>query len=174
MTVNPIIRQGRGGVGNYKHQNNQKSISSFSSAQRNAGTGYFVRDANAPLLLSFNNPNAGADRLNDHKQGDKIWNKFLASDKVNPEYRQRYVRVNPELFSALPKFADVSRMDDLERETAEVLQQNPSTILEVAHRLIASTFFFERDSSSLKQTPSGFTCTGINTPLFTTKPPLSF
>jgi hypothetical protein len=155
-----VIRQGRGGVGNYKHKGNSKSISSNSAAQRNQATGYFVRNPNTPLLLSFNNPNTGAEKHNDHRQGDRVWNRFLASNNVQEQDRKRYMRVNPELFSELPKFADVSKMEDLERDTLEVIRQNPSMILEATHRLVASTFFFERDASSIKQTASGFTCTG--------------
>ncbi|KAI0137141.1 hypothetical protein BJ170DRAFT_573205 [Xylariales sp. AK1849] len=133
---------------------------SSSSSTKNASTGYFVRDPRTPMLLSFNNPSAGAERSTDRRQGDQAWNTFLTGGAVDKAHRSRYLRVNPELFSELPKFADVSKMDDLECEVEEVLHQNPGVVLEAAHRLVASTFFFERDPASVKQTASGFTCTG--------------
>ncbi|KAI1842756.1 hypothetical protein JX266_011077 [Neoarthrinium moseri] len=155
-----VLRQGRGGAGNYKVRNNN-SNPSYTTSTRNPGTGYFHRDPRTPMLLSFNNPSVGAERSNDHRQGDTVWDKFMHQrGSMEESTRKKYLRINPELFSELPKFADVSRIDELERETEDVLRQNPGVIREAAHRLVASTFFFERDAGSVKQTHSGYTCTG--------------
>lgn len=78
--------------------------------------------------------------------------------------RRRYMRICPEFLTKLPKFDDVQRMESIEQETAEALRQNHQDIIEAAHRLVASTFFFEKDAGSVKQTASGYTCTGTPPP----------
>ncbi|KAI0392820.1 hypothetical protein F5Y17DRAFT_337492 [Xylariaceae sp. FL0594] len=182
-----VIRQGRGGMGNYKRQAGSSSQNSNSRGGPATG-GYIVRsNPQAPMLLSFNNPIAGqTERLNrDQRQSERTWSRFLATHVGPPpsshtnnnnnrtrksssattasysaSIRQRYQRICPEFISKLPRFDDVGKLDDLERETVEVLRQNPAELVEIAHRLVASTFFFEKDVSSVKQTSSGFTCTG--------------
>jgi hypothetical protein len=157
------VRQGRGGAGNYKVHGNANTSSATSASKLNAG--YFHRDPRTPMLLSFNNPSAGAERSNDYRKGETMWNKYMAQGMVSEADRSRYMRVNPELFSELPKFADVTKMDELEQQTEEAIRRNPGIILEAVHRLIASTFFFERDPGSVKQTTDGYTCTGMTPPL---------
>ncbi|KAK6835070.1 hypothetical protein PG987_009764 [Apiospora arundinis] len=152
-----IIKQGRGGAGNYKRQNLSRSASSDLSAQASATSGYLVRNPNAPLLVTFNNPQSGAQRLTNTGGATTL-------PVVGP--RRRGARPPPvhahlpEFSAKLPKFDEVQRMDELERETERLLRQNPGEVTEVAHRLVASTFFFEKDAGSVKQTASGFQCTG--------------
>jgi len=177
-----VIRQGRGGMGNYKRQG--PSQNSNNSGNKGTASGYIVRNnPQAPMLLSFNNPISGqTERLNnDQRLSERTWSRFLATHVAPPSrnnndnsknrknsksssassLRQRYRRICPELISKLPRFDDVSKLNDLEREAQEVLRQNPAELVEIAHRLVASTFFFEKDVSSVKQTASGFTCTGV-------------
>ncbi|KAI0179862.1 FabD/lysophospholipase-like protein [Hypoxylon sp. FL1284] len=158
-----VIRQGRGGAGNYKRQNTFGSTYTEEVSQGTETSGYVVRDPKTPMLVSFKNPvPSQADRLNDQRQSDRTWNRFMSKGalKDNKEIRHRYMRICPELLAKLPKFDDVQRMEALESETAAVLRQNHHEILEVAHRLVASTFFFEKDAGSVKQSSSGFSCTG--------------
>ncbi|KAK5631118.1 hypothetical protein RRF57_006833 [Xylaria bambusicola] len=156
-----VIRQGRGGMGNYKRQNPSGSTTSDSLGHKNAASGYIVRNPQAPMLLTFNNPIAGqTDRLYDQRLSEKIWGNFLTTHvSRRTSVRRRYRRVCPELFSKLPKFDDVAKLDDVEREAREVLRQNSAELVEIAHRLVASTFFFEKDIASVKQSSFGFTCT---------------
>lgn len=158
-----VLRQGRGGAGNYKVRGNTQTSSM--DAGRNGNTGYFHRDPRTPMLISLNNPSAGAERSNDHKQGDAIWNKYTSLHVTSDVDRSRYVRLNPELFKEMPKFSDVSKIDDLERQTEESIRRNPGVIMEAVHRLIASTFFFEKEAGSTKQTKEGYTCTGTMKPM---------
>ena len=58
---------------------------------------------------------------------------------------------------------DVAKLDEVEQEAREVLRQNLAELIEIAHRLVASTFFFEKDVASVKQNAQGFTCTGKRT-----------
>ncbi|KAI0871339.1 hypothetical protein GGS24DRAFT_492309 [Hypoxylon argillaceum] len=157
-----VIRQGRGGMGNYKRQNPQGPASPDPFSYRAAVRGYIVRNPQAPMLVTFNNPIAGqTDRLNDPRISERTWNSFLSTHVSHKaSIRQRYRRICPELFSKLPKFDDVTKLDDVEREAQDVLRQNSAELVEIAHRLVASTFFFEKDMASVKQKSSGFTCTG--------------
>lgn len=159
-----VIRQGRGGMGNYKLKNPSGSPSQGHVGPRTSSSKYIVRNPQAPMLLSFNNPISGqTDRLNDQRLCEKTWSRFLSLYvPKKPTVRQRYKRICPELFSKLPRFDDVSKLDDLESEAQEVLRQNSAELVEVAHRLVASTFFFEKDMASVKQKASGFTCTGTS------------
>ncbi|KAH6656249.1 hypothetical protein BKA67DRAFT_514151 [Truncatella angustata] len=131
-----------------------------SDSIRTSNAGYFYRDPRTPMLFSFNNPGAGAERSDDHREGEEIWNKYMSRGFVAESDRSRYMRMNPELFSELPKFADVTKMDDLEQHTEDAIRRNPGIVLEVVHRLVASTFFFEKDAGPVKQTSEGYTCTG--------------
>ncbi|KAI1170029.1 hypothetical protein F4777DRAFT_592252 [Nemania sp. FL0916] len=157
-----VIRQGRGGMGNYKRKDPPAGTAHDSSSHKNTAGGYIVRNPQAPMLFTFNNPMAGqTDRLNDPRISEDTWNRFLSGHvSQKGSARQRYRRICHELFSKLPKFDDVSKLDDIEREAQEVLRHNSAELIEIAHRLVASTFFFEKDVSSVKQKASGFTCTG--------------
>ncbi|KAI0886923.1 FabD/lysophospholipase-like protein [Annulohypoxylon maeteangense] len=165
LGTSAVIRQGRGGAGNYsKRQTTPTSPIADGASLWKAATasGYVVRDPKTPMLVSFNNPvPSQTEKLNDQRQCEITWNRFMSSSTMkDEETRRRYMRICPELLVRLPKFDEVQRMDSVERETAEVLRQNRQDIVEAAHRLVASTFFFEKDPSGVKQTASGYTCTG--------------
>ncbi|KAI1770384.1 hypothetical protein F4818DRAFT_450454 [Hypoxylon cercidicola] len=93
------------------------------------------------------------DRLDDCQKCGRTWDKFKAGrvtpDSVGSEHNGRYIRISPGLNIMAPKLDDVQRLDE-----------NAPEIREVAHRLVASTFFFEEDLGSMKQTASGYTCKG--------------
>ncbi|KAI0380484.1 FabD/lysophospholipase-like protein [Hypomontagnella monticulosa] len=160
--VSAVVRQGRGGAGNYKRKNPSSPTSTEDSGRGGPAGGYVIRDPKTPMLLSFNNPlPSQTDRLNDQRQCDRTWNRFMLSSPMKDEaIRQHYMRICPEFLAKLPKFDEVQKLDSVERETAEVLRQNYQEIIEAAHRLVASTFFFEKDVSGVKQGSSGYTCTG--------------
>ncbi|OTA56311.1 FabD/lysophospholipase-like protein [Hypoxylon sp. EC38] len=102
--------------------------------------------------------------LADYQKRSRTWDQFMARRSSSnlletAEDTSRYIRISPELNIRAPRFDDIQRLDEVEREAEEVLQQNMAEIKEVAHRLVASAFFFEKDDS-VKQTPSGYTCKG--------------
>ncbi|OTA77343.1 hypothetical protein M434DRAFT_402358 [Hypoxylon sp. CO27-5] len=104
------------------------------------------------------------DNLADYQKRSRTWDQFMARRSSSnlletAEDTSRYIRISPELNIRAPRFDDIQRLDEVEREAEEVLQQNIAEIKEVAHRLVASAFFFEKDGS-VKQTPSGYTCKG--------------
>ncbi|KAI0024490.1 FabD/lysophospholipase-like protein [Xylariomycetidae sp. FL0641] len=158
-----VLRQGRGGSGNYKRHGNSPSIASFDSGYRSASgsSSYLVRNPQAPLLMSFQNPITGlADRLNKPRACEHVWYQFVRGRDVSKNERERYVRVCPELLSRLPKFDEVGRMEEIEQEARNVVRGMTPELSEIAHRLVASSFFFEKDAGSVREIESGFTCTG--------------
>ncbi|KAK4221040.1 acyl transferase/acyl hydrolase/lysophospholipase, partial [Podospora fimiseda] len=64
---------------------------------------------------------------------------------------RRYIRLNPDLQLPLPRLDDVEALDNLERAAAANFKRNSVKIQEIAHRLVASSFFFEKDPSSVQQ-----------------------
>lgn len=162
FSTSAVIRQGRGGAGNYKRKASATLLPSDDTSLENATSGYVVRDPKTPMLVSFNNPVPNqTDKLNNQRQCDRTWNRFMSSSAMKEEStRQRHMRICPELLTKLPKFDELDKISSVEQETAEVLRQNHQDIVEAAHRLVASTFFFEKDAGSVKQTASGYSCTG--------------
>ncbi|EMR64244.1 patatin-like serine protein [Eutypa lata UCREL1] len=106
---------------------------------------------------------SGSQRMNEYKECDKAWTRFMSGSshhlKVTDDSDHHYIRISPELLMPIPKFDQIQKMEDVEQEVEEVLLQMPE-VKEIAHRLIASTFFFEKDPTSIRQTSSGYMCTG--------------
>lgn len=173
-----ILRSGRGGVGNYKRVD-----SAPIGAADNASlvqTGIFLRDPKTPLLLSLaprqstqgrtqgqgQDPAAGrGDGFYDHRKCDQSWDEFVTARREGHD--SRYSRISPDLLaSQIPRFEDAQRMEELERDVERALQQEEmlSGVTLVAHRLVASTFFFETEPGSIRQSASGYTCTGQYSP----------
>lgn len=175
-----ILRSGRGGVGNYKRVETAPISASDSSGL--VQTGIFVRDPKTPLLLSFaprqqssqgkaqeqgqdQAPSRG-DGLYDHRRCEHAWDEFVAGRRERHD-DSRYSRISPELLaSQIPRFEDAQRMEELEHDVERTLQQDEmvGAITLAAHRLVASTFFFETEAGSIKQGPSGYVCTGLFLP----------
>lgn len=173
-----ILRSGRGGVGNYKRVDSAPMSSSDSASL--VQTGIFVRDPKTPLLLSFapRQPTQGkaqgqgqdpapskGDGLYDHRKRDQAWDEFVTGRKEGHD--SRYSRISPELLaSQIPRFEDAQRMEELERDVERALQQEEmlGSMTLVAHRLVASTFFFETEPGSVRQSSSGYSCTGQYSP----------
>lgn len=110
---------------------------------------------------------SGSQRMNEYKECDKAWTRFMSGSshhlKVTDDSDHHYIRISPELLMPIPKFDQIQKMEDVEQEVEEVLLQMPE-VKEIAHRLIASTFFFEKDPTSIRQTSSGYMCTGKFSP----------
>ncbi|KAI1846078.1 hypothetical protein JX266_007887 [Neoarthrinium moseri] len=141
------------------------------------GSGKNVKDLNTPAQLSPINTGvtnlprrtsintsrplraaATVSKLDDYSSNDKIWDRFIRSKSLpksfcsTEEIRQRYVRINPALNMKIPKLDQARKVYELEREAREALLSNSDAVKEAAHRLIASTFFFEKNAGSVKQT----------------------
>ncbi|KAH6647653.1 hypothetical protein BKA67DRAFT_394493 [Truncatella angustata] len=112
-------------------------------------------------------PSATVNKLDDYSSNDKVWDRFIRSKSLpksfisTEEIRQRYIRINPALDMKIPKLDAARKVYELEREAREVLQSNVGIVKEAAHRLIASSFFFEKTPGSVKQTALyGYECSG--------------
>lgn len=106
------------------------------------------------------------DRLGSLMRCNEIWNSFLTETSMSRHGRlgahRRLIRIDPDLRGKVPALDDVDEIRNLEKATSLYLRQIPPTarIREIAHRLIASTFFFEKDKSSIRSVSKGFECSG--------------
>lgn len=173
-----IVRSGRGGVGNYKRVDSASASSSDQASQ--VQTGIFVRDPKTPLLLSFapREPTKGkrqeqgqdqapskSDGMYNHRKSEQAWEEFVAGRKES--HNGRYSRICPEMLaSQIPRFEEAQKIEELERNVERALQQEgmADIITLAAHRLVASTFFFETEAGSVRQSTTGYACTGKGRP----------
>ncbi|KAK8118120.1 uncharacterized protein PG998_006401 [Apiospora kogelbergensis] len=85
---------------------------------------------------------------------NRIWNDFMAemgvadSNSSGSKYNlhRRMLRINPDLKSKVPRLDDKSQVDAIENATREYMRSIPDEIREIANKLVASTFFFARES----------------------------
>jgi len=95
---------------------------------------------------------------------NKIWNEFLV-DVLGGPYasdRRRYIRLNPDLGFKVPKLDAVDQLRDIQQAARDQLKSGAASarVKEVAHRLIASTFFFEKTEASTREKEGKYVCDG--------------
>ncbi|KAH8667562.1 hypothetical protein BGZ60DRAFT_564753 [Tricladium varicosporioides] len=95
----------------------------------------------------------------------KIWNDFRL-DALGGPYasdQRRYIRLNPDLGFKVPKLDAVDNLRDIQQAAHEHLQSGfaNARTKEVAHRLIASTFFFEKTDASAREQEGKYECDGF-------------
>ncbi|KAJ2904255.1 putative patatin-like serine protein [Zalerion maritima] len=106
------------------------------------------------------------DRFDNLLRSEKIWSAYLSNTaesshhNTEPGIDRRFIRLNPELGFKVPKMDDVDSIPAIEDAVEHDVLRFKEKYVEVAHRLIASTFFFQKDSSSVQPNGSGFRCTG--------------
>lgn len=88
-------------------------------------------------------------RLNSALRCDEIWRHFESETSSTPRgstqnNASRLIRINPDIRSAVPELDAVDEIERLEKAAGTYLEQNWGKVLEVGHRLIASSFFFEK------------------------------
>ncbi|KAL0780116.1 hypothetical protein CaCOL14_004599 [Colletotrichum acutatum] len=106
-----------------------------------------------------------ADRFDRILSCNAIWSDFKTdilsqNSHVTRDSHRRHIRVNPDLRFKVPRLDAVNELESLERATKRYLNMNRGKIKEIAHRLVASCFFFEKDAGSVRQVKEGFECTG--------------
>ncbi|KAI0517620.1 FabD/lysophospholipase-like protein [Xylaria bambusicola] len=110
--------------------------------------------------------NIAIDRIDKLLECNTIWNNYLAENtssdfgRSNNLIRRRFIRINPDLRFEVPRLDAVKELERLEKAAIHNLKQNSPRIKEIAHRLIASSFFFEKDSGSVRSNTTGYECTG--------------
>ncbi|XDG06053.1 hypothetical protein ABKA04_005668 [Annulohypoxylon sp. FPYF3050] len=106
------------------------------------------------------------DRLDNLLECNKIWKSYVAdtsasdNSKASNVNRKRSIRLNPDLRFEVPKLDAVGELERVEMAAKQDLIANKEKVVEVAHRLIASSFFFEKDHNSVREAGPGFQCTG--------------
>ena len=81
--------------------------------------------------------------MNDVLDAERTWSKFHDPLAMG-EPSQRYIRINPELDYAPPDLDAKDKVWSLETDTRRSLTSVNSLILDVADRLVASCFYFEK------------------------------
>ncbi|KAE8449132.1 hypothetical protein EG329_008516 [Mollisiaceae sp. DMI_Dod_QoI] len=109
--------------------------------------------------------NTVSSRFDNILNCNKIWNDFRLDILGGPyaSDRRRYIRLNPDLGFKVPKLDAVDLLRDIQQATRNQLKNSASSarIKEVAHRLISSTFFFEKTDASTREQDGKYECDGF-------------
>lgn len=96
---------------------------------------------------------------------ESTWRDFIGKTRrvtlgrtMTPESARRYMRINVELKDGRPNLDQVDQVQGLEKQAFYSANRNPD-IKEVAHRLIASSFYFEREGG-FHQEHGTYSCHG--------------
>lgn len=120
----------------------------------------------AKTFLPMQLINIAAERFDSLLECNSTWQSFVTENTssdfshLSRGNHRRFIRLNPDLRFKVPRLDAVDDISQLEKAAADYLQQNSSRTKEVAHRLVASSFFFEKDRNSVRQVRDGFECTG--------------
>jgi hypothetical protein len=93
------------------------------------------------------------------------WRDFLF-DTIGPNNSdmnsQRYIRLNPDLQSNVPSLYAKEELKTLQGRTINILSSsgNQKVIRGIAHRLIASSFYFEKEAPKEVNASETYICSG--------------
>lgn len=94
------------------------------------------------------------------------WKEFISS-RAGPETpqrdQQRYVRLNPDLGSECPPLDAKHKVSELREMVQDYLNswEARDTIQQVSRQLVASSFFFEKQSLRQLEDRDDLTCSGM-------------
>jgi hypothetical protein len=74
---------------------------------------------------------------------------------------RQYIRLNPEINFPVPRLDDIRSVPKLQAAVKDVLSRNKTLLRDIAYRLVASTFFFEKDQILIKEGAEQFGCRGM-------------
>lgn len=85
----------------------------------------------------------------------------MGEDWATPD-SGRYIRLNPDLRQAPPPLDAKDQLDKLQKLVQQQLKTLEMTrkVEDVAHRLIASCFFFNKSSITVHDKGDGYICSG--------------
>lgn len=95
-----------------------------------------------------------------------IWAEFLTSvgsqayHPMSEGKDKRYFRINPDFCFKVPRLDAVDDVSHLISETTKYTESHKRRIREIAHRLVASSFFFEKDPGTVRAYGDEFHCSG--------------
>lgn len=98
-----------------------------------------------------------ASRFDHIMNSNRIWETFC-KETIDPNATicKRYIRINPDLSFLVPRLDDLDKVDKMEKCVQDIMASD-RRVAEVAHRLVASTFFFEKIDIMARE---GFECSG--------------
>ena len=103
-----------------------------------------------PRLGVLSHGKAWMKIANDHiastSDSEKTWRTYMDVLHPSPSQKGRYVRINPQMKEDPPRMDEVDRLPDLQGSVREMLGSDDS-IANVALRLIASSFYFEKSQT---------------------------
>lgn len=103
--------------------------------------------------------------IDDQLNCEKAWKRYVAEtsqdipDFLTNEARRRQIRLNLQLKGSCPGLDSTSEVQSLENEAYENAKRNPD-IKEVAHRLVANSFYFERIGLFQWEQHGAYSCGG--------------
>lgn len=111
------------------------------------------------------------NRMDNVLDSELAWRDFATdvggSDEAST-VSQRYIRVNPDLQRVVPRLDAKEQLKDLQQWTISFME-TPSmrkTILNVSHRLVASSFYFDKSGVKEAHSSEGYVCSGMTGYLF--------
>lgn len=159
------------GTGHDGHMDQDRAVSpsvfrSFSSGR--SGKSALPPQPDVPLrpLTKFSTFTAQllttvTDRFDSILNCNKIWNDFRVNAVGQYTHdRRRFIRLNPDLGFKVPKLDEVRELGNIQKAASDHLKHN-SRVKEIAHRLIASTFFFEKIEASTRENDGKYECEGM-------------
>jgi hypothetical protein len=93
---------------------------------------------------------------------DRRWEQFRAA-MIRPGSEgtpRQYIRINPFLNFPVPQLDDVEAMPRLQEDVQRLLRESREWLNDLANRLVASTFFFEKENVSIREEENQFLCKG--------------
>lgn len=125
-----------------------------------------------PVVDKVNHPSRGVvkhgkyliklakNHVRSSMDSEATWGAYMDVLQPSQDSRSRYVRLNPKLAEDPPALDEVHRMQYLQKLTRDKFS-NDKRIQEVALRLIASSFYFEKSAPNELREGDGFQCTGL-------------
>jgi hypothetical protein len=107
----------------------------------------------------------GVSIIDNHLDCEKAWKRHVAEtsqsmpESLTNEARRRQIRLNAQLKGNRPGLDSVREVQSLEDEAFHSAKQNPD-IKEVAHRLVASSFYFEMNGHPQQEQHGAYSCGG--------------
>ena len=99
------------------------------------------------------------DHIVSNLDSEKAWENYLSVLQPPPDYRSRYVRLNPRIGEDPPKIDEVDRLKYIQDTVRKELSVD-RRIDKIASQLIASSFYFEIDKI-MKGSDDDVHCQGL-------------
>ncbi|TVY16534.1 Phospholipase A I [Lachnellula arida] len=100
------------------------------------------------------------DHIKSSLDSEKTWTDYIQQLSLPQMYKDRYQRLNPELFEDPPALDDVNCMNNLRAKTRKYMIGDTG-LNRVAHRLLATSFYFEKLGPLDNLSDGSVRCTGV-------------